>query len=392
MSASWNIKMDIDGLYSAAMQRTFRPQTNSMVETWSHSTALPPKTASQRTEAGDIVEAEDRSGVKRGSVYNAMQKAMASMRKHGNLAEVLAMPGVKMAYCHKLRDIRTAEAALKGAVGASTAPLSGSTAQLKEAAAPLSGAAAPLSGAADEGSLTKAAGLKKHQQPGWAKLAAMAGLTPPTSPMQATARPAAPLAMQPPTAPPQLQPQMQYPQSAVTNINQAHATMQQFLPPPPTAGQGSPQVGLDGPSDTRAAAMPGTPGHAATNVIDQQGGLDPRGQTVDGNNAAGVAKGFKMAESTHTRDTGTYDVDSLIKLLQASPTESVPLSDVGPVNRSKKTGFSTKRYDAADTQYPLILDQANKLVDGRHRAAKLQDTGLVQSATGRAENSSSEYD
>lgn len=49
-------------------------------------------------------------------------------------------------------------------------------------------------------------------------------------------------------------------------------------------------IGLDQPQDTRAAALPGTPGHAATNVIDQRGGLDPRGLTVDGNNAAGIRK------------------------------------------------------------------------------------------------------
>ncbi len=44
--------------------------------------------------------------------------------------------------------------------------------------------------------------------------------------------------------------------------------------------------------------MPGTPGHAATNVIDRMGGLDPQGVTVDGNNAAGVAKGFKMGSDS----------------------------------------------------------------------------------------------
>lgn len=55
-------------------------------------------------------------------------------------------------------------------------------------------------------------------------------------------------------------------------------------------------LGLDRPMDTRATALPGTPGHAATNVIDQRGGLDPRGMTVDGNNAAGIKKlaGFSV--------------------------------------------------------------------------------------------------
>lgn len=62
----------------------------------------------------------------------------------------------------------------------------------------------------------------------------------------------------------------------------------------PVVGGGPAPTGLDGPNDTRAAALPGTPGHSATNVIDQRGGLDPRHQTVDGNNAAGVQKGFNI--------------------------------------------------------------------------------------------------
>lgn len=62
-------------------------------------------------------------------------------------------------------------------------------------------------------------------------------------------------------------------------------------------------LGLDRPCDTRAAAVPGLAGSAATNVIDQQGGLDPRGLKVDGNNAAGISKlapgmTMKMAELT----------------------------------------------------------------------------------------------
>ncbi|QDT78629.1 hypothetical protein Mal35_20780 [Gimesia maris] len=78
-------------------------------------------------------------------------------------------------------------------------------------------------------------------------------------------------------------------QNAMVPVVTAQQQMQQFMPAQtPVLGQGVRPTGLDGPNDTRATALPGTPGHAATNVIDQQGGLDPRGQTVDGNNAAGV--------------------------------------------------------------------------------------------------------
>jgi len=85
--------------------------------------------------------------------------------------------------------------------------------------------------------------------------------------------------------------------SAAVPLQSAQATMQQFSAKKPMmAGQGMLQNGLDAqPTNTTAAAMPGTPGHAATNVIDQQGGLDPRGLTVDGNNAAGEAIQFMHA-------------------------------------------------------------------------------------------------
>lgn len=43
-------------------------------------------------------------------------------------------------------------------------------------------------------------------------------------------------------------------------------------------------------TDGKSAKLPGSPGHAATNVIDRNGGLDPTGKTVDGNNAAGISK------------------------------------------------------------------------------------------------------
>lgn len=101
-------------------------------------------------------------------------------------------------------------------------------------------------------------------------------------------------------------------------LAQAHQAMNSFMKGPATAPQPSPvamppaqptvgaspiapghptmtgvpqrAIGLDSPVDTSATPLPGAPGHAATNVIDQQGGLDPKGLTVDGNNAAGIKK------------------------------------------------------------------------------------------------------
>jgi len=100
---------------------------------------------------------------------------------------------------------------------------------------------------------------------------------------------------------------VQQPMSGTTDVQGAAGLMQQFLPQRAfsgaPAGAGGMQTGLSA-GGQKAPAMPGTPGHAATNVIDQQGGLDPMGQTVDGNNAAGVAKGFKMAEWLTAKDEG----------------------------------------------------------------------------------------
>lgn len=78
------------------------------------------------------------------------------------------------------------------------------------------------------------------------------------------------------------------PRAGVPQVAPGHATM--------TGVQQRP-IGLDKPQDTQAAAMPGMPGHAASNVIDQQGALDPRGLTVDGNNAASAIKFPKLAYS-----------------------------------------------------------------------------------------------
>lgn len=96
------------------------------------------------------------------------------------------------------------------------------------------------------------------------------------------------------------------PQAAATG-NQAHAATP-LAQPSSHARAASPSIlgpqprltatppsGLDAPHDSKATALPGTPGHAATNTIDRNGGLDPQGLTVDGNNAAGVPKGFKVA-------------------------------------------------------------------------------------------------
>lgn len=111
------------------------------------------------------------------------------------------------------------------------------------------------------------------------------------------------------------------------------------MTPMPSTVPGGPQLpttplgtGLDaGPATTQAAALPGVPGHAATNTIDRLGGLDPRGVTVDGNNAAGIAKGAEVkiaymvtlgTEKRAMRALGSALARMFSKAPAASPTAS----------------------------------------------------------------------
>lgn len=154
-------------------------------------------------------------------------------------------------------------------------------------------------------------------------------------------------------------------------VQQAEQAMQQFMPQKPLlAGQGPMQTGLDGPSDTRAAAMPGTPGHAATNVIDQRGGLDPRGMTVDGNNAAGVAKGFKMAQSSEGSDAAAWD-ERLRKLWERRDPDGIEAAN--PF-RQEKAAFA----DLPQRLHQLRQDRGDAAFNRDHSQGMLPDPDWEQ--------------
>jgi DNA ligase D-like protein (predicted 3'-phosphoesterase) len=91
---------------------------------------------------------------------------------------------------------------------------------------------------------------------------------------------------------------------------------------------------------------------------------------------AGIAKwGETTSTHTHTDPTGrTMDVHRLIALVAGRPTERLPLAEIN-INRSRKTGFSPRRYAATDPTFPGILDEEGQLLDGRHRIARLRDAG-----------------
>jgi len=54
---------------------------------------------------------------------------------------------------------------------------------------------------------------------------------------------------------------------------------------------------------------------------------------------------------------------------------SLNINDIKEVYRSKRSGFSKKRYGTADSKFPIIVDENLTLIDGRHRTLKQRDLG-----------------
>ncbi len=70
------------------------------------------------------------------------------------------------------------------------------------------------------------------------------------------------------------------------------------------------------------------------------------------------------------------DVTRLIQRLHGRRAFLLPLAWLvqrNPVDRSRRTGFSAARYLRVDLRQPLVLDERGRLIDGRHRLAKLTD-------------------
>jgi hypothetical protein len=88
---------------------------------------------------------------------------------------------------------------------------------------------------------------------------------------------------------------------------------------------------------------------------------------------------------TTTRGDTSYDILALIERLKDREARKISLPKI---NRSRNTGFQKKRYADADTKFPVIVDEAGTLWDGRHRVAKLQDEGEeeVQAVTALPED------
>ncbi len=75
---------------------------------------------------------------------------------------------------------------------------------------------------------------------------------------------------------------------------------------------------------------------------------------------------------TYTDKSGTYDVLKLIKAVKNRQTEKIDISSLIGMSYSKKDGFSPKtKLPFVDVSYPILIDNDNKIIDGRHRVAKL---------------------
>lgn len=80
-----------------------------------------------------------------------------------------------------------------------------------------------------------------------------------------------------------------------------------------------------------------------------------------------------------------YDIPALNKRLKDRPIETVPISDINGIDRSRRAGFSpTTRLQNANTDIPIILSNDNQCIDGRHRTVKRQQAGATHMLVRRA--------
>jgi hypothetical protein len=94
--------------------------------------------------------------------------------------------------------------------------------------------------------------------------------------------------------------------------------------------------------------------------------------------AVGQNPGARVRTHTHVKETpdGTFDVNLLNDLVGGRDPERVLLETLA-IDRSRRSGFSpVTRYPHVDTAKPILVGD-DGIVDGRHRAARLQDEGAT---------------
>lgn len=95
----------------------------------------------------------------------------------------------------------------------------------------------------------------------------------------------------------------------------------------------------------------------------------------------GLDKAATSVGTAVTDEGQQIDVNRLQELVADRGTERIYIQslNVDDLNRSKSTGFGSRRYEAADMKLPILVDSDNKLVDidSRHRYFKAVDEGRV---------------
>ncbi len=101
-----------------------------------------------------------------------------------------------------------------------------------------------------------------------------------------------------------------------------------------------------------------------------------------------AAKGrYKQSPTAEGKDIHTkvlpngHEID-IIKLRDITSekekvTKSISDLKLNGANRSKATGFGSKRYEEANVEDAILVDGENNVIDGRHRIFKLQDSGVT---------------
>lgn len=83
--------------------------------------------------------------------------------------------------------------------------------------------------------------------------------------------------------------------------------------------------------------------------------------------------------TTHTKtlaDGRVIDVLNLIKITKSRTPKRIATSSLKAPTRSKRSGFSDKKYKASDIRFPLLVTSVGEIVDGRHRYFKAIEHGV----------------
>lgn len=85
--------------------------------------------------------------------------------------------------------------------------------------------------------------------------------------------------------------------------------------------------------------------------------------------------------SSHSKtlpDGKLIDIYKLISILKDRQALAVPIKNIIVPSKSRRTGFSTKRFLSADDAFPLIVDEEMNIIDGRHRYFKLLEKNILR--------------